>query len=463
VKFKKPSIFTKTKKIPELRFDDSSTQSLTSFSGLVTYQFLFQRLHLSNRLKECFVGQKQNLVYECHSVVLLLIIHLSLGYKWLRDITYYKDDPMVQRVLGLKRLPDVSTISRTLKIVNDDSADRLKDLSKEIVIQRLENLDLSIITLDFDGSVLSTSRHAQGTAVGYNKKKKGARSYYPLFCTVAQTSQILDFYHRPGNVHDSNGAVEYASQIVEEIRKSLPKTIIESRTDSAFFNEDQLDEWNDCGVEFTASVPFERFSELKQKIESRKRWNKIDDTWSFFEENWSPSSWDAKYRFVFVRQKVKKQLKGPIQLELFVPVNMDFEYKVIVTNKKRSAKDILMFHNGRGSQEAIFAEAKTNANMEYIPVKKLNGNKTYLLSAILAHNLHKEMQINTYEKDRGHTKKRSPLWKFESLSIFRKNVLQRAGRLIKPQGRLTLVMSKCDKVKKVITDILESPVGSFKP
>ena len=44
------------------------------------------------------------------------------------------------------------------------------------------------------------------TAVGYNKKKKGQRSYYPLFCTVAQTGQVLDVWHRAGNVHDSNGA-----------------------------------------------------------------------------------------------------------------------------------------------------------------------------------------------------------------------------------------------------------------
>ncbi|MCA9200495.1 MAG: IS1380 family transposase, partial [Planctomycetales bacterium] len=74
------------------------------------------------------------------------------------------------------------------------------------MLDRLAELALPRITLDFDGSVLSTKRRAEGTAVGFNKKKKGARSYYPLFCTVAQTSQVLDFLHRSGNVHDSNGA-----------------------------------------------------------------------------------------------------------------------------------------------------------------------------------------------------------------------------------------------------------------
>jgi hypothetical protein len=38
-------------------------------------------------------------------------------------------------------------------------------------------LQLPRVTLDFDGSVQSTTRWAEGTAVGFNKKKKGARSY----------------------------------------------------------------------------------------------------------------------------------------------------------------------------------------------------------------------------------------------------------------------------------------------
>ena len=45
----------------------------------------------------------------------------------------------------------------------------------------------------------------------------------------------------------------------------------------------------------------------------------------------------------------------------------------------------------------------------------------------------------------------------------RKNVLQRAGRLIRPQGKITLVMAKCDKVKDRIIDILNAPTGKFQP
>jgi hypothetical protein len=50
--------------------------------------------------------------------------------------------------------------------------------------------------------------------VGFNKEKKGARGDYPLFCTVAQTGQVLDGLHRSGNVHDSKGSVEFVTACV---------------------------------------------------------------------------------------------------------------------------------------------------------------------------------------------------------------------------------------------------------
>jgi hypothetical protein len=132
---------------------------------------------------------------------MLLIVHLLIGHRRLQEVKYYADDPMVKRVLGLKRLPDVSTISRTLKQMDDKSVKAERAVMRGVVLDRLKVISPTRVTLDFDGSVQGTCRKAQGTAVGYNKKKKGQRSYYPLFCTVAQTGQVFDFWHRPGNVH----------------------------------------------------------------------------------------------------------------------------------------------------------------------------------------------------------------------------------------------------------------------
>ena len=47
-------------------------------------------------------------------IMMLLVVHLIIGHRRLRDVEYYRDDEMVRRILGLKRLPDASTVSRSL-------------------------------------------------------------------------------------------------------------------------------------------------------------------------------------------------------------------------------------------------------------------------------------------------------------------------------------------------------------
>jgi len=73
VKSSKKEIITKVNKIPALRFDD---QQLTSFSGTVFFQPLFDHLNLKARLKSCFQHLNGSPNFGHHFVVLLLIVHL---------------------------------------------------------------------------------------------------------------------------------------------------------------------------------------------------------------------------------------------------------------------------------------------------------------------------------------------------------------------------------------------------
>jgi hypothetical protein len=390
VKSSKSQIHAKFHRIPTIRFED---QQLTSFSGLLIFQLLFKQLNLKQRLKKCFSHLKLFPIFGHHMVVMLLVVHLLLGFRRLRDADYYRDDPLVLRIMGLRKIPDVSTISRTLSTIDPQGFDNVRILSRSLVMDGLQRECFPRLTLDFDGSVQSTKGHAEGTAVGFNKAKKGARSYYPLFCTVSQTAQFFDVHHRPGNVHDSNGAAQFMMDCFTTAKSQLPQTIFESRMDSAFFNQNILSMLSDNHIKFTASVPFERFSELKGLVEKRKRWHKIDNQWSYFEADWKPKSWDKSFRFIFTRKKTKKQRKGPLQLKLFEPVDFDYDYKVIVTNKCESTKYVVLFHNGRGSQEAIFGDAKNDTGLNMIPCRRLVANQVFTISAMIAHNLSREIQM----------------------------------------------------------------------
>lgn len=438
MKHSRSAVRSKTGLGLDIRFE---AQHLTSYAGLILFQRFFSRIGIKERLKACFRHQGGTPIYGRHVIMLLLIVHLILGHRRLRDLDYYRDDEMVKRTLGLKRVPNVSTLSRWLSGADEASVRKVRAESMSGVLERLAKAGLSRVTLDFDGSVLSTKRHAEGTAVGFNKQKKGLRSYYPLFCTVAQTDQVLDVHHRPGNVHDSNGAQTFMENCVEQLRARLPRVQVETRIDSAFFSETIVQRLHHLGVEFTLSVPFERFAELKGLVQKRKRWRPMDSATDYFELRWKPKAWTARYRFLCIRQRVHCQNKGPLQLDLFQPSEVGCDFKMVVTNKRLRPRKVVAFHQGRGSQEGIFAELKSHCQMDYIPVRTRAGNQLYMFAAILAHNLSREFQMQLDPPTRRTTAKRASRWRFREIATLRRNIIQRAGRIIRPAGKLILSLN----------------------
>lgn len=453
MKSSRSDIQQKVHALPELRFED---QQLTSFSGLIVFHKLFEQLGLKSRLRDCFRHWSATPIFGPWRVVLLLVVHLLLGYRELRHLKYYADDPLVLRLLGVTQLPSVSTVSRTLATMDAVSVAQLQRLVSNGVLARLKQIDPQRVTLDFDGSVIGTSRYAEGSAVGFNRKKKGQRSYYPLFCTVAQTGQVLATLHRSGNVHDANGAKAFIAQCAELVRSNLPGVTLEIRMDSAFFSDEMVFMLEQQNIEYTISTPFERFVELKQRIEAEQGWQRLDADSEYIEIQWKPKSWQQTHRFILVRRRSKIQHKQPIQLDLFIPYEYGHEFKVVLTNKPLTPARVVAFHNGRGSQEGMFAELKTQTQMDYVPTRTWKGNQVYLLAAVLAHNLTRELYMRVNDPVRTTQPKRPALWDFQQLDTLRKRIVQRAGRLIRPQGKLTLSMSANAAVEKELLHALDA-------
>ena len=66
-----------------LQFD---SQPLTAFSGLILFQHLFALLRLKDKLRGCFRHLPNTAAYPHHIIVLMLIVHLLLGFRHLRDV-----------------------------------------------------------------------------------------------------------------------------------------------------------------------------------------------------------------------------------------------------------------------------------------------------------------------------------------------------------------------------------------
>ena len=144
-----------------------------------------------------------------------------------------------------------------------------------------------------------------------------------------------------------------------------------------------------------------------------------------------------------------------MQLHLFEPRDFNFDYKVIVTNKSQSAKNVVLFHNGRGSQECVFGDAKNDAALDVIPSRRLAGNQLFTLCSMIAHNLSREVQMLGAPSASRARPKRPAAWRFEKLDTLRHRIIQRAGRFTRPQGELTLTMSANHAVRKDLLGFLD--------
>ena len=454
MKFKKADIRRRFKPIERIEFD--ARAGLTAYAGLVVIDSLFGAVRLREKLRLCFPERPNGSIFSVWRIVLLLIVHLMLGFRRLSHRAYYREDPMVQRVVGLNRIPDERVISRTLSKVSPGEEEGFDRLLSSMVTDGLKRVALSEVTIDFDGSVQSTGGHAEGTAVGFNKKKKGARSYYPLFATIAETSQFLAMHHRSGNVHDSNGACEFIDHCLDTVRNTVPDAVLAARFDSAFFSCDIIETLRSQRISFSMSVPFARLPELKGFIEQRQRWRKLDGKTGYFEKIYGPKNWPWNMRFIFVRNRRPVQRSGPLQLDLFEPVDHKFEYQVIVTSSKAPVGDMILFHHGRGGQEKLFGEAIQHVALDVIATKRLVANRMVTRVGMLAHNLGRELQIRTRKADHpAPTPKRTARWRFLSLGTLTNTIIHRAGRLLRPQGRITLRMNANEDTEKTFGEFLD--------
>jgi Transposase DDE domain group 1 len=441
VKVSKKQVQWRVQSLPMLRFE---AQRLTSFSGMILFQALFQRLDLRGRLLRHLGRASKSVAYGLHVLVLQLVVHLLAGFRRLRERDHYVDDPLLPRLIGVQRLADTSTLTRRLGGTDEAAVVAVRAAGRELVLGRITQENLARVTLDFDGSVLTTRGYTEGSAVGYNTKRRGARSDSPLFCTIAQTGQFLDFPHRPGNVHDSNGAKAFMLACAQAARTAAPKAQLETRIDAAFFDEAIIDQLDPPRVDFSVSVPFERFPALKSMIEKMPswRWIPIDEQGSYAEIHWRPKRWKSHDRMIALRQRVACQVKGPLQLDLFAPRDHTYDYRVIATNKADvSANAVRWFHHGRGTQEGLIGEAKAHVQLDYVPTRRLAANQIFTAAALLAHNLGRELQMATKPRERATSPSRPALWAFETLRTLRQTLVLRAGRLTYPKGTLTLTMN----------------------
>ena len=259
-------------------------EHLTSYGGLELMRRYFQSIGLNHRIRQGFREHDLGGDYGCVYLVVLVIGLLLVGARRLKQLRYVAHDPLFARLCGLARIPADRTVVKWLKEFTQASLAALVRINSELLYDQIRQLGLRRLTIDIDGTVIRTGNKVAWAMHGFNPHHPKDPSYYPLLAHLAQTGQILRLKNRPGNVHDSKGAVAFMRELIDELRARLGRSVIlEFRMDAAFFQENILKLLERRGCFYAVKVPFCQWTGVRAAVAAQPHWTPVQPQITCFE------------------------------------------------------------------------------------------------------------------------------------------------------------------------------------
>ncbi|OIO75514.1 MAG: hypothetical protein AUJ85_02820 [Elusimicrobia bacterium CG1_02_37_114] len=358
-------------------------KNITHFGGLFLIHKFCQKLKLKWLLQRYIKFHQRNQEYQTAEFILVLIYIMIAGIGRIENTKSLGYNGVIQKILGIKKFPHSTAIRRFLYRLTPDGIRQIVKVHNIIQgkIFCISHPKTSI-TLDIDGTVLTVFGKQQRTKVGFNPKRRGARSYMAMLCFESDR----EFWYgslKSGNVSQ----VTVAPYIIKECLEKLPYPIyrIRIRGDKIFYShkfiEDYLEQENIC---YTIEADTEGAG-IRSEMEQAKYCHYKGD-WEVAEFRFQPTNWEKSHRFVVQRRPIPEDPDERSQLKLFEMSN--YGYRVVVTNLRIKSRYIWNFHSMRaqGAEQNI-KELKLNYPLAKIPTHEYTANIAYFQILLLAFNI----------------------------------------------------------------------------
>ena len=433
-------------------------ERLTSYAGLELLIRYLRRIDLNAHIRQHLSALLPDGDFGAVALCRVVLGLLMVGGRRLRHLEHVKGDPLFGRFCGLKDLPTDRSVSRWLKRFTAPAVEALRRLNAEVVARVVGfYLHARTLTIDVDGTVLCTGQKVGGAARGYNPHHRKVPSYYPVSAYLADSGHVLRLHNRPGNVNDGKASVPFLQALFAQIQETLgPGYRLRFRMDGDYFKDDVLEVLEAHGADFAIKVPFWRCLALQDQICRRQRWQRVEDGVDGFFTSVAIKKWNRKIDVAIYRKRVFHETRKNYQLDLFDPDNGTWEYSAVATSLGFDVRRLWRFMAGRGLHEKIIGELKSTLALDTIPTNHYEANSAWQQLVVLAHNLLANFQIETGVAERSRTQKRTVHWVLKSVQTLRFEIISRAGRLVRPQGRLTLRLQRNKQAEKQFERISEA-------
>ncbi len=388
-------------------------------------------------------------------MVRLLIGLLLVGGRRLRHLADVQDDPLVQRLCGLRVLPTARTVSRWVQAFTRPALARLQQLNTHVIARVLGTLGVRTWTIDVDGVVVSTGPQVERAFRGFNPHHRKVPSYYPILAHLAETTHILRVKNRSGNVHDGKAGLPFLRELWAQLSTLLPAGCrVRFRMDGAFFRQDVLRWLETRGAGYAIKVPFYRWLDLQQYIRAQPCWQPVAPGVAGCVVPAATTPWGRRPLWVAIyRKHVAHRTAKNYQLDLFDPDDGHYEYSAVTSNLGFTLRNLWWFICGRGNHEKTIAQLKSGLAFHTIPTMTYAANSAWQQLVVLAQNLLTNFQLETAAQRRSPSRKRTVLPVLQSVQTLRFTLFHRAAELVRPRGAMILRLSHNRATEQLFTRI----------
>lgn len=357
-------------------------KNLTGNAGLIHLGRFADKLNLSKLLdKHITIKRGETAKYQVADVIMMLTMGVLVGAKHLSHMIIIRTDKVLRTLFRWEAFPDDTTMSRIFKLFNLKHCKELSEVESKVRNKVWNKKWLGRITLDMDSSVKGVFGNQEGAEKGYNPKKKGQKSYHPLFCFIAENRECLHNWFRTGSAYSANGCVEFIKECFAMLPKRVWKVVV--RADSAFFNGALFDLLEEKGAQYIVKV---KMRGLKSLLETQK-WQKVKNMPGYMKTTFKFKCSGWKKERVFVAIRHEKVYNEYDENALFHIPKIEYEYFCYVTNMDFTPWAAHKYYGKRSTSENWIEWCKNQMASGSILTQHFWANSAIFQTCILAYNL----------------------------------------------------------------------------
>ena len=357
---------------------------ITHFGGMWLIQRFCNKLKLRHLLQRYLRYPQRSSEYHPSELILALVYAIIMGLRRINKTEILQYNGSFLEMLGLNSFPDQTTLRRFLKRLPPQTIRQLVRLHDSLRkhLFPLPKKRTSLI-FDLDSIVIVIYGKQEGARIGYNPKKRGRRSYHPIFCFEAHFQEFWHGSLRPGNAATSSGAVAFIKSCLAKVPSHIARSRIRFRMDSGFYRSQIIRYLDGTGCKYVMVA--KEYSTIKAKAQSCV-FQELGNGWEVgeFREK-VQQRLEKLHRFVVVRRPIPEDPVEAKQLTLFK--DQRYVYHVLVTNLMISPWRVYLFYRPRAATEKNNREFLYDYSLGKIPTNSWTANVAFFQSLLFAANI----------------------------------------------------------------------------